>query len=83
MNLIEIVKAWATAVNPDPTQVKIAAERYSVCVTCPSKKEILSDQKWSEICGECGCPLKAKIYTQSGRACPLSKWDEVDKKYFK
>jgi positive regulator of sigma E activity len=83
MNLIEIVKAWATAVNPDPTQVKIAAERYSVCVTCPSKKEILSDKKWSEVCGECGCPLKAKIYTQKAGTCPLGKWDEVDKKYFK
>lgn len=83
MNLKEIVKAWATAANPDPIQVKMATDRYSICVTCTSKKQIVSDKKWSDICGECGCPLKAKVYTQKAGACPLGKWNEIDKEYFK
>ena len=76
----EIFLSWRRAANPTPQQTILAAKRYTICQTCPSKQPSVV---FTEVCGECGCPLKAKIYTQSGRACPLSKWDEVDKKYFK
>lgn len=83
MNIKEIVKAWATAINPDPAQIEMATERYSVCLTCPERKEGLSNRKWSEFCNVCGCPLKAKVYSSKAASCPLNKWDSVDNKYFK
>ena len=81
MNKItEIFKSWVIAENPTPEQTKLAAKRHAICLECKwIRNSLLFDTK----CGECGCPLKGKVYTKKAGACPLGKWDEIDKKYFK
>jgi hypothetical protein len=81
-NLFKILEAWETANNPTETEVKIAHLRAEICDTCPSKVEIIKNKSWSYVCGECGCPLSKKIYTQYNRQCPLGKWSELDSIYF-
>ena len=63
-------------------------ERLAICLECPSKKEIFEGKQWSLKCGECGCPLKGKIYTphtylNKKGSCPLGKWKEVEDEYLK
>ena len=53
---------------------------------CPSKREVLKGKEWSLKCGECGCPLKAKVYTKNtyhnkDGSCPLNKWKEIETEY--
>jgi hypothetical protein len=48
--------------------------------------EIFKDMKWSLKCGECGCPLRAKVYTKmtylnKDKSCPLDKWKEIEMEY--
>jgi ribosomal protein L37AE/L43A len=69
---LEITKAWITAVNPSEQQQQIADQRIAVCNDCESRK-------YNEItdiyyCGECGCPLKGKIYSPVEKSCPKQKW---------
>ena len=33
------------------------------------------------VCGECGCPIAKKIFTNDYNPCPLKKWEEVDAEY--
>jgi len=69
--------------KPRPSQIELAEKRYKICNDCSSKKSILSNAAWAEVCGECGCPLKAKVFSDVYNPCDLNKWSEVDKKYFK
>lgn len=80
INFKEIFVAWKTLANPTKIQEKIAKDRLDVCVSCSYKKEVFENKEWSAICGKCGCPLKAKIFSQEVSPCPLSKWDSVDAK---
>lgn len=76
----EIVTAWAISFNPNDDQKKLADGRYEICLSCDKRKKRLG----IEICGECGCPLSKKIFTQKlNESCPLRKWDDIDKKYRK
>lgn len=78
----KIINAWITAANPTKSQSELAEKRFEICNTCPSKTEIIKGKKWSYVCGECGCPLNKKIFTNQFDACPLSKWKEVEQPYF-
>jgi len=33
------------------------------------------------VCGECGCPITKKIFSNDFNDCPLKKWEEVDTTY--
>jgi len=86
INFKEIVTSWYNVIHHTPEQQELAEKRFNVCLECPSKKEIFEGKEWSFKCGECGCPLKAKIYTEStylirAGSCPLGKWKEVEMEY--
>ncbi|XKX06262.1 hypothetical protein R8G61_02790 [Tenacibaculum maritimum] len=59
-----------------------AKERASICATCPFAKKglhaaILPDMSIDQIegmyCGDCGCPLSAKVRSKT-TTCPKGKW---------
>ena len=83
INLKKIVKAWITAANPTPTQKELAVKRMEICNACEHKKVITDKLEIGVVCGKCGCPLNKKIFTMENDACPLNKWLEVEKDYFK
>jgi hypothetical protein len=69
---LEITQSWITALNPSEEKQKIADQRIAVCNTCELKK-------YNEVadffyCGDCGCPLKGKIYSPVEKSCPKQKW---------
>lgn len=70
--LTEIVKSWAISFNPTPGQKSLAEYRASVCDTCSFKKDhpILK----YPICGDCKCPLSAKIFSPIPKSCPKNLW---------
>jgi hypothetical protein len=75
MNKIEeIFKAWGIMFNPNDAQSELAAARMEICDKCDSKKTIPIIH-----CGECGCSLKAKVYSPKIGACPKDKWLDVEK----
>ena len=79
MNKIsEIFKAWGIMFNPNDTQAELAGKRMEICDTCDSKKT-----KPIIHCGECGCALKAKVYSPKIGACPKGKWMLVETEWAK
>lgn len=74
MNFKEIINAWIISFNPTEDQKKLAELRGKVCDECPSKV--------MGICGECGCPIGKKIFTDTYNPCPLFKWNDIDLPYF-
>ena len=83
INFKEIATAWYNVIHHTPKQKELADKRFAICLECPSKQEILEGKEWSLKCSECGCPLKAKIYTNKtyitkGGSCPLNKWKEIE-----
>jgi hypothetical protein len=82
MDIRKIFDAWVTAAKPNAKQKELAEKRMEICRTCPSKIESVKNKEWSYVCGECGCPLKGKIFTQMNDACPLGKWRGVEAPYF-
>jgi hypothetical protein len=88
LNYKEIATAWFNVLVHSPLQKKLADDRFNICLECPSKKETLKDSKWFLKCGECGCPLKGKVYTpftykDEEGSCPLEKWKEVEDDFLK
>jgi len=84
----EIATAWYNKLIHSNELKKLADNRFSICLECPSKKEIFKGKKWSLRCGECGCPLEGKVYTSNtyldkSGSCPLGKWKEVEDEYLK
>jgi hypothetical protein len=74
MNKIEeIFKAWGIMFNPNDVQSELAAARMEICDVCDSKKTTPIIH-----CGECGCALKAKVYSPKIGACPRGKWIAVE-----
>lgn len=72
--LHEIVDAWAATVNPEPERKALAELRYAVCTECEFRK---TNAVGLEVCGACGCPLKAKVFTRltpDQGNCPKNKW---------
>jgi hypothetical protein len=66
----DIVSAYKIMLNPNDTQEEIAMERLLVCHNCPFLKENSAGIKY---CGQCGCVIKAKIYSKNNN-CPENKW---------
>lgn len=81
MKITEIISAWVESFNPSKKSKELAERRVLICEECPSLKKIF-DKEWAAYCGECGCPIQKKIYTNSENPCPLGKWSETDKGYF-
>jgi len=82
----EIVGAWYNKFSHTEDQKQLADSRFKICLECPSKKEVLKGKEWSLTCGECGCPLSGKVYTEKTYldkkgSCPLNKWKEVELEY--
>lgn len=82
-NLFTIIEAWKIANKPTEKQSQLANLRAKICDSCPSKKFIIKEKEWSAICDSCGCPLNKKVFTNAQNPCPLKKWEEVDKPFFK
>lgn len=78
INFKEVFVAWKTLAKPTEFQAKVAKDRLDVCVKCPYKKEVFEKKEWSAICGKCGCPLKAKIFSQEVNPCPMGYWIKPD-----
>ena len=86
----EISSAWYNKFIHSDELKKLADDRFLICLECPSKKEILNVKttEWALKCNECGCLLKAKVYTphtylNKRGSCPLGKWKEVEDEYLK
>jgi hypothetical protein len=60
----DILESWFKMLNPTKEQKQTANERFYICEKCEHNIELK--------CSKCGCPLKAKIFSQKG--CPLNKW---------
>lgn len=75
----EIIEAWAASYTKDPQRQKLAELRYQVCRGCEhfGKRPILGD----EYCKDCGCPIDKKVFSKRFNACPLKKWEDVDKSH--
>ena len=82
--LNEIFISYYRKFNPTEEQEKMASERYSICMNCPNYGSYFrtKDSQWIHKCNDCGCPISAKVFSPLENACPLSKWAEVDTKYF-
>ena len=79
----EIANAWFTMFRHTQEEKQLADKRFDICLQCPSKQEIFEGKEWALKCGECGCALSAKIYTDKrymddGGSCPLNKWKDVE-----
>ncbi|MEY4331776.1 MAG: hypothetical protein RLZZ196_514 [Bacteroidota bacterium] len=74
MNKIEeIFKAWGIMFNPNDFQSELAGKRMEICNECDSKRTSPLIH-----CAECGCALKAKVYSPVIGACPRGKWTAVE-----
>lgn len=82
LDLKKIFTAWVISVNPTSKQKELAEKRFGICKTCPSKIETIQNQEWSFRCGDCGCPLKKKIFSDEYDSCPNHKWIDVENDYF-
>jgi hypothetical protein len=81
LNFKKIYKAWITSYFPNETQKLLAEKRNEICEACPSRKVLIDKLKLGVVCGECGCPLTKKIFSNDFNDCPLKKWKEVDTIY--
>lgn len=81
-DILKIANAWITANNPTEKELELAEKRYSICDTCPSRKVITKKLKLGTVCGECGCPISKKIFSNEFNDCPLKKWEDIDLDYF-
>jgi hypothetical protein len=70
--IVEIVTAWATAINPSEEQKEVAQKRLEICMGCENWKE---NAVGIAYCGLCGCATKGKVFSPKGtQACPQKKW---------
>jgi hypothetical protein len=79
----EIAGAWYNRFVHTDEMKELADIRLSICYECPSKLDGIPGFPMRLRCGECGCPLKAKVYTDKtyldeGGSCPLNKWKDAE-----
>lgn len=68
----EIIKSYATMLNPTEEQKIWAEKRLKTCMGCMQWKENAMGVAY---CGKCGCATAAKVFSPKGvEACPLGKW---------
>lgn len=77
-NFKEIFDAWIESTKQTDLYKSLSAARYNVCLECEHRKELFKNNRWSEICKLCGCPLSKKTYSKIYNSCPLKKWEHVD-----
>jgi len=82
MDIKLIIEAWQIAKNPTKEQSDLAYNRIEICKVCPSRKVLLKRVKLTEVCGECGCVIIKKVFSNKYNPCPLSKWGKIDEPYF-
>lgn len=70
MKLSEIFEGWVNVAFKKEEVETIAKKRVEACNSCPSKK----NNSVYDYCGECHCPLIAKIRSLENN-CPLGKWE--------
>lgn len=81
INVKDIFNSWIKSFNPPQKELNRAKERFEICLGCEFRKEMIENKKWTLVCGSCGCPLQAKVYSSVINPCPENKWEAVDKKY--
>lgn len=74
----EIVRAWRSKWKPTQAEAELAEKRLAICAGCTSRKELIQGSEFWVICGECSCPLEAKVHSPKKGACDLGKWNNVD-----
>jgi hypothetical protein len=72
----EIVNAWIIAANPTKEQTILADARLKICNSCEFIRH--QERSGNPYCGDCGCPLKKKIFSKKYDACPKHYWLEVE-----
>jgi len=74
LKLVEIAKAWITAANPSDEDKEKAEKRIAICNKCEYSRH--NEAIDFHYCGECGCPLKKKIFSPlpGNEACPKKFW---------
>ena len=77
----EIIQAWMKSKNPTEKEQELAEKRLDICLGCDYRREVLKGIKWSAYCGDCGCPLQKKVYSNIFNACTQKKWGEIDSEY--
>lgn len=77
----EIVSAWVSKIHPKDSQRKLAEERAKICNECDDVGEVIDNAEGTRYCKNCGCLLEAKVYSYKEGACPLGKWDTVDREF--
>jgi hypothetical protein len=78
----KITKAWFDSYFGSDKQKELALKRSSICEVCPSRDVKVKGIDLLTVCGECGCPIKKKIFSDVFNDCPLKKWESVDLEYF-
>ena len=78
----KITKAWFDSYFGSDKQKELAIKRALICEICPSRNVKVKGIDLLTVCGECGCPIKKKIFSSDFNDCPLKKWEEVDSQYF-
>ena len=81
LNFKEIFNAWITFAKPTEQEAKLANARLNICEGCVHKKEIIKKKSWSLLCGKCGCPIQAKVFSNETNPCPMGYWKEIDKNF--
>ena len=71
--VVEIFRSWGIAFNPNDKQSQLAAKRLEICEKCVFRADVPVKR-----CTECGCALRAKIYSPITGACPKGYWNDVD-----
>jgi hypothetical protein len=81
LNLKDIFTSWIRLTTSTEQQSKLAEIRFDVCKGCVYKQEIIKGKEWSLLCGKCGCPIKAKVFSDAINPCPMGYWKEIDKNF--
>ena len=63
---------------PEKTK-KIVEERFNICISCDSLKEITNKYSKTKFrfCSICKCSFPGMIFS-SGKKCPKGKWNSMD-----
>lgn len=77
-NIKKIIEAWIISFNPTTREKELAEKRAEICKNCDSRTLKIG----VPICGECGCPIAKKIFTNEYNPCDLHKWKDIDELYY-
>ena len=65
----EIYPGWKNLILNKPEHAEMATERVNTCLDC----EFLGKGVLYNKCGQCGCPIQAKVFSPKSK-CPENKW---------